>query len=141
METARRPSVCSRQLSIRRKGVYVVELAFTFPILILLLFGCFEFGRANLLRNVAQNAAYEAARNVVVAGAQSSDATQVAQNLLATVGVQSPVVNVTPAVITPETSSVRVTVDFPYQTSTGIGDMFLSSLQLHGECELMREGF
>ena len=51
-----------------RAGSYTVEMALTLPLLFLLLMGFYDLARANLLRNMAQNAAYEAAREVIVAG-------------------------------------------------------------------------
>ncbi|MGI9428376.1 MAG: TadE/TadG family type IV pilus assembly protein [Bythopirellula sp.] len=124
-----------------RNGLYAVELALTLPLLMVLLFGFYELARANLMRNLAQDAAYEAAREVIVAGSQASEAVQVASDILQVLGVNSPQVTVSPTTITPTTDEVAVTVSFPMQSITGIGNSFLSGLTLTGQCQLQREGF
>jgi len=116
-------------------------MAITLPVLLLLLFGFYELARANLLRNVAQGAAYEAAREVIVAGAHADDAEQVADDLLRIYGINSPQVTISPATITSTTTDVAVTVSFPMQSITGFGNAFLSGVTLQGECQLQREGF
>jgi Flp pilus assembly protein TadG len=50
----------------RRRGAYVVELAFVVMILIMVLFGVFEYGRFIFIRQVVTNAAREGARYAVV---------------------------------------------------------------------------
>ena len=58
----------------RRQGAAVIEMALTLPVLFLLLFACYEFGRANMIRHTAQGAAYEAARVAIVPGATRAEA-------------------------------------------------------------------
>jgi len=122
-------------------GMYTVELALTLPLLLLLLFGFYELARANLLRNLAQDAAYEAAREIIVAGAHADEALQVASDLLQAFGISSPQVTVSPATISPTTDEVAVTVSFPLQTITGFGDALLAGVTFNGHCQLQREGF
>jgi Flp pilus assembly protein TadG len=50
----------------RRRGAYVVELAFVVMILIVVLFGVFEYGRFIFIRQIVTNAAREGARYAVV---------------------------------------------------------------------------
>ena len=47
-----------------RRGAAAVEFAMTVPILFMLLFAALELGRMNMIRQTANNAAYEAARDV-----------------------------------------------------------------------------
>jgi Flp pilus assembly protein TadG len=124
-----------------RAGLVSVELALTLPLLLLLLFGFYELARANLMRNLAQDAAYEAAREIIVAGAQANEAQQVASAMLQIFGINAPQVTVSPATITPTTGEVSVTVSFPMQTITGFGDSLLAGVMLSGQCQLQREGF
>ena len=50
----------------QRTGVTTVEFAIVLPLFILFLVLAFEFGRLNIIRHTADNAAYEAARHVMV---------------------------------------------------------------------------
>jgi len=58
----------TRQLMHRRRrhGAVIVEAAMVLPILMLLMFGIFEYGRFMLIRNVIDHAAREGARHAVV---------------------------------------------------------------------------
>ncbi len=51
-----------------------VEFAICFPLLLLFFFAAFEFCRANMIRQTADNAAYEGARRAIVPGATAEDA-------------------------------------------------------------------
>ena len=124
-----------------RRGANTVELALALPVLLLFVLGGFEMARANMIRNLAANAAYEGAREAVVAGATASRAETVATSVMHSVGVANSSVVVTPATITPLTSTIKVEVTVPYVTITRIAEPFLAGLQLRGECELTREGF
>jgi Flp pilus assembly protein TadG len=136
----RLPTIARRRRG-HRTGTYAVEVAFTFPILVLLLFGFYELARANLMRNLARGAAYEAARSVIVAGATTSEGTQTASSMLQVLGVSSPTVKFTPKSIGPTTDEISVTVSFPAQTATGFGNMFLGGVTHSATCALQREGF
>ena len=50
----------------RREGVSAVEFAVVANVLFVLVFTCMEFARMNMVRNLTQDAAYFAARHVVV---------------------------------------------------------------------------
>jgi Flp pilus assembly protein TadG len=52
-----------------RRGAAVVELAFTAPILFLLVFGMIDVGRAVMVQNLITNAARDGARAAVLDGA------------------------------------------------------------------------
>lgn len=57
-----------------RDGVTVVEFAIIANVLFLCIFTCIEFNRVNMVRNMAQDAAYFAARTVMVQGATVAEA-------------------------------------------------------------------
>ena len=64
-----------------RRGATVVEFSLVLPILFTILFGMIEFTRLSNIRHAADNAAYQAARAVVVPGASSADAGCAGQRL------------------------------------------------------------
>ncbi len=102
-----------RGLHSRRRGVTVVEFALTFPLLMLLVIGLIEFARISTLHHAADNAAYEAARHVIVPGASVAEAVAEANDLLARAGVRGASISVNPAVISEDTADVTVQVSVP----------------------------
>ena len=69
-----------------RRGASAIEFAFMLPAFLVILFVCAEFTRMSMMRNLAQNAAYEAARFVMTEGATVADGIEVAQSVLDRVG-------------------------------------------------------
>lgn len=122
-----------------RQGVAVVEMALTLPILFLLLFACYEFGRANMIRHTAQAAAYEAARVVIVPGATVAEAEGTAEFFLSTVGVRTFDLDVQPGVIDDETETVSVVVTVAMRDNSLIGLLFNENSVFEGRCVLNRE--
>ena len=57
----------------KRKGAAAVEFAFVAPVFIIAIAFCFEFARISMLRNLAQNAAYEACRLAMMEGSTEQD--------------------------------------------------------------------
>jgi hypothetical protein len=70
------------------RGATAVEFAFAAPILLLFVFGAFELSRMSLIRNMAQDAAYDAARFCMVEGATVEEAEIKANETLAMVGAK-----------------------------------------------------
>lgn len=66
----------------RRDGVTMVEFAVVANVMFLMIFTCIEFARINMVRNMAQDAAYYAARAVMVPGATREEAEQEVERLL-----------------------------------------------------------
>src|SRR6478736_4804790 len=86
-----------------RNGAVAVEFAITAPIFFLFLLAAFEFGWLNVMRHTADNAAYEAARTVLVPGATAAEATAKATSILNVVGARGAKISITPANITTST--------------------------------------
>jgi Flp pilus assembly protein TadG len=116
-----------------------VEFAITAPVFFLFLLAAFEFGWLNVIRHTADNAAYEAARTVVVPGATAAEATAKAQSLLDIVGTRGATVTVMPGVITNETEQVTVAIDVPMASNGLIVPRFTSQTVLHSEATLKTE--
>lgn len=64
----RRPS------GVDRWGASLVEFAIVSNLLLITILTCMEFARMNMVRNLAQDAAYFAARHAIVPGATSAEA-------------------------------------------------------------------
>jgi len=129
----------SRQWLANRGGVVAVEFAITAPIFFLFLLAAFEFGWLNVLRHTADNAAYEAARTIIVPGATASEATVKAQALLNIVGARGATISITPASVTNSTTQVKVAIDVPMNKNGLITPRFTGKTTLHSEATLRTE--
>lgn len=65
-----------------RRGTAAVEFAIAGPALLVIIFLSIEFARLSMIRNLAQNAAYEAARHCMVEGATADEAVARAEEVL-----------------------------------------------------------
>ncbi len=92
-----------------RRGAATVEFALVCTILFLVVFAGVELSRLSMLRHTADLAA----RDAIVPGADADLIQATAENHLATIGVVSATVTVSPADITEETEEVEVTVTIP----------------------------
>jgi hypothetical protein len=108
----------------RRRGAAAVEFALVAPLLFMVLLSCVEFARLSMLRHTAAIAACEAARKVIVPGANAQEAIDEARFLLGTVHASGAIVSVDPPVIDFETESVTVTVEVPLGENGFLTPMF-----------------
>ncbi|HBJ33998.1 MAG TPA: pilus assembly protein TadE [Planctomycetaceae bacterium] len=101
-----------------RPATIAVEFALVAPVIILLFFATVDFVRYNLLRHTASNAAYEAARHVIVPGASRAEAEEKARHVLALLAIQGAQITILPSVITEETSTVQVDIAIPVDNNS-----------------------
>ena len=123
----------------QRRGATAVEFAMTVPILFLFVFGTFELGRGNMMKNTCESAAYEAARIAIVPGSTAAEAEEAARNVLATSGILNATVDIQPADLTVDTVSVVVTVEANFQANSLMPSNFLEGAAFESVCELNRE--
>jgi len=97
-----------------------------------------EFSRAEMIRQTAASAAYEGARQAIVAGGSASDATQMVGAIMQAVGISGTNVVVTPSVITSSTDSVQIAVTVPLAGNAWISPLFLKNLQINQNMTLHR---
>lgn len=136
MTANNRPRTKRRDL---RRGATAVEFAITAPVFFLFLLAAFEFGWMNVVRHTADNAAYEAARTVMVPGATAAEARTKATNLLNTIGARGAVVNITPAVLTADTDNVTVNISIPMNRNGLIVPRFTSAKTIRASSTLRTE--
>ncbi|RLS34369.1 MAG: pilus assembly protein [Planctomycetota bacterium] len=120
-----------------RRGVTTVEVALTFPILMLILTLSIEAARLNTLRNTLENAAYEGARRAIVPGASSTDIQTSVLSILRSINAKNAVVTINPATLGNSTGPVTVTVDVPIASNSWVGQT--SSRHMIRACTLLRE--
>lgn len=136
------PAHSTRRIRLRRprRGATVVELAMCMPILFLLLFGCYEFARTNMMRHAINAAAYEGARTGITPGATVADVEASANFILSTVGVRNFQIEVTPDPIELRSKRVSVAIRLNVSDNATIPMLYNKNTQLVGECALKREG-
>lgn len=122
-----------------RKGVTAVEFALTFPLLLLIVFGSLEFSRANMIRNMCENAALEGARAGMIPGATAQDCTDAANSLLDIIGIQNATVTIDPSTIVPATEVVEVTVTIPLADNSLPMSKFVLGTTMTQTAQLPRE--
>ena len=123
----------------QRTGVTTVEFAIVLPLFILFLALSFEFGRLNIIRHTADNAAYEAARHVMVPGETSAEAVAKANGLLNVVSTRGATVTVNPAILGPETEVVVVTIDIPMSQNGWFLPRFSTTETIRSQSRLKTE--
>lgn len=129
----------SRKLRKKQSGALTVEFALTLPVLLIILFGAYELGRANMMRNTAEAAAYEGARRGIIPGGTSDDVRDAAEFILSTSGVRSSNIRITPANIDRTTDRVVVEIDVPMDENSIMPSFFTGQITFTGRCELNRE--
>lgn len=121
------------------RGSNVFEFALTFSVLLVLLVGLIEIAHLHNIRHAADNAAYEAARTVVVPGASASDASARASQLLARAGVSDAKVVVSPSPIGETTDKVTVRVEVPIEKNSWLPRSMTNNRSIARETTLMTE--
>ncbi len=136
---ARSASADLRVAANDRRGAAAVEFAIVAPIFFLLVMAAFEFGRINVIRHTADNAAYEAARRAMVPGATAGEAVAEAERILRIVGTRGAKVTVAPATLGPEVDRITVTVDVPMNQNGWIAPKFTRATTIRAISTLRTE--
>ena len=137
---AHKHHACGNRL--RRKGATTVEFALVIPVLITMLFICFEFTRLCMMTNLAQDAAYEAARYAMVEGATAQDAKDRANHVLARLGTQNATVIVNnDEELSDQTASVTVRVTVPMADNSFVLSHFTTDHVITAEISLTAERY
>jgi len=93
----------------------------------------------NMIRETANNAAYEAARTCIVPGATNAEGVSAANAILQSIGVIGTSVQVEPATINDTTPSVTATVSIPYDTNMWIRPLYSANGSASATCTLTRD--
>ena len=98
------------------KGAALVELAIVLPLLLLIVFGIFEYGRAMYITNTLNNAAREGARRAAVTPAHIN----IDAYVTSVIPFDKTGLTITTNPTAPSAgASVKVTVTLPFQGLTG----------------------
>ena len=129
----RRPSADTRS------GSVTVETAIVLPVLFAMLFAAIDCAKLNMLRNSAQNAAYEGARKAIVPGATATDAKDAAKKVLGAISVKNYTISVNPSTITSATNTVTVTITIPLKDNSWIASSAKTTKNLVRSCKMSVE--
>lgn len=122
-----------------RRGALTVEMAIVLPVFFLFLFASIEFGRMNMIRHTAENAAYEAARSAIVPGGTSEAAEEIGKDIMKAIGCVNTVVTTVPEVIENSTAEVEVFVSVPCDDNAYFAPSFFGGRNITGRSKLRRE--
>jgi Flp pilus assembly protein TadG len=136
------PPVKMRKLLFKDKdGQSIVEFALILPVLLLILFGVTEFGRAIMVTNLLNTASREGARFAAVHPSMPVDSIQVkVQNILDAANIDAKEISVQEIDID-GTAYVKVVVKTDFKVlSGGILDPFMGTYELKGTTVMRYEG-
>lgn len=117
----------------------MVEFAIVAPLFFVFIITAFEFGRLNVIRHTADNAAYEAARHAIVPGATAAEAVARANSLLGIVGTRGAIVTVNPTILGPAVNTVSVTVEVPMAQNGWIAPKFTGAATMRSVSTMKTE--
>ncbi len=131
-----------RRVSRQRLGAAVVEFAIVANVMFLIIFISIEFARLNMMRNLAQDAAYFAARTAMVPGGTSAEAVAEANRLLAVVSTQNAEVTVNNGqALTDATKQIRVRVRIPISDNALFTPMFTGNQMIEANATMKTERY
>jgi len=122
-----------------RKGQSLVEFALVVPLLLLLVFGIAEYGRAWMTRNIMTGAAREAVRIAVVPSGGIGAATARANQVLASAGITSATVSLSDDGISFGTITATVSYNFPVVVVGFIPGLNSSTIPLTSTTTMRKE--
>lgn len=124
-----------------RTGAAMVEFAIVVPLLFLFFFTAFEFCRVAMIRHTVDNAVYEGARLAIIPGGTSADATQEAQRILNSLGIDDANIVVTPSNIDNTTENVTVQITVPLDSNSFVPtNTFVAGKDVIASLTMRREG-
>jgi Flp pilus assembly protein TadG len=132
----------------RRKGATVVEFSIVAPVMLLMIFASLEIIRLGMMQGLAEDAAYQAARHVMVAGAKKQEGIDEANRLLALLGTRGATVEVhafdkteEQAEITDKTRRVVVDITIPISRNSLLAPMYTGDRQITTTSSLTFESY
>ena len=124
-----------------QKGQALVELALILPILLLIIFGITEFGRAWYIENALTNAAREGARRASISSSNPLNAAQLESYVKESIPFDQTgiVINITPTTLLQHgIDTITVVVNLPFQSSVPLIDQ-LQNITLKGQASMLYE--
>lgn len=122
-----------------RTGAAVVEFAIVANVMFLMIMTCIEFARMNMVRNLAQDAAYFGARQAVVPGATSQEAKDVADGIMGSMLSGGYTISVTD--VDADSTEIAVTVDVNLHDVALFVPLFLPNSSIQTQAKMRTERY
>lgn len=129
-----------RWRSLNRTGATAVEFAITASLLFAFFFAALEFSRVTQYRHTVENALYEGARAGIIPGATAEDVKDRAMSILRISRITDADIEVTPAVLTNSTRSLKVRIRMPLDRGLYAPAFYFVGKTLDRSIEMQREG-
>lgn len=123
----------------RRRGAAAVEFAIVANIFFVLIFTCMEFARMNMIRNLAQDAAYFAARHAIVPGATAAEAEAKATEVMSMMTTTGFDIDVAP--LDEDSTHVVVTVSVDFDEIALFAPLFLPNATIETTATMRTERY
>ncbi len=122
-----------------KKGAAALEFSVVCSLLFILFLAGVEIVRINLVRHTANHAAYEAAREVIVPGANQNEAMVKALAKLQPLGIRNASISIDPPNIDDKTTSVKVSINVPMEANGWGMPRFFAGKTIRTVAELITE--
>ncbi len=137
----------------RRRGAALVEMAVCLPVLVTVVLGIIEFGRAMMVSELINDAAREGARKAIIAGSTNSNVTDTVSTFVQATSVNSQYVTtnitVTPAAGNPDPGNqvgsaktgdlCKISVQVPFDRVSYVTGTWLKGKTLTATCTMRHE--
>ena len=123
----------------QRKGAAMVEFAIMANIMFVIILTCMEFARMNMVRNLAQDAAYYAARVAIVPGATEDEAVEEAERIMDSLIPGAYTVDVTD--LDADAENITVTVEVDLDDVALFAPMFLPNATISTDAHMRTERY
>ncbi len=130
----------ARKISLGRNGTTLVEMAVTMSLAFFFFFAALEFCRVSSMRHAVELALYEGARQGIVPGATSTEVETQARHVLATLGISTATIDVTPQTLTDSDSQVQIRIQLPLDRGLFAPALFFVGKSLDRSLTMHREG-
>ncbi|GAA5507246.1 TadE/TadG family type IV pilus assembly protein [Novipirellula caenicola] len=124
----------------KRDGAAMVEFAIVANLMFVMIFTCMEFARMNMARNLAQDAAYYAARTAMVPGATREEAVAEADRIMGSL-LDDSGYDVTVSNVTFDAPTITVTVSVDLQAIAMFTPMFLPNTTIETQAVMKTERY
>ena len=130
----------SRRRRQQRRGATTVEFTFVALGMFFIIFACIEYGRLTLMRSMAQDAAYIAARHAMVDGSTEQEAIDKAEAILSWVGVRNADIEINDNNFTGDgKTSIEVDITIPMEDNSFMLSRFTHEKEMQAEITLAAE--
>ena len=116
-----------------REGAIAVEMVFVLPIIFIFFFGLWEWSRVEMIRQVSETAAFEAARLGTIPGKTATDMEDHANRILDLYMISSADINATVNTVNSE-----VFIEVPFEDNTWISSRIFAGKSAQTQMKLKK---